>query len=475
MNNIKNSKKSSSEKNLSSSSNGNLIDFFTSNDPTWDKRWKYNCVIFILSYIFMGAVTGITNDAFISYLNLTVPDVVKALPTYTSIATLIIAGILLLIHKLGYKKVILSAPIILIIALLSCIYSRNTIIIMIANILVTIGAALFDFIYPLMFTSYTPSDKRVSMFSKVMYANLISQSLLTFFDGKIVVWKFSKLLNLSYDNAAILSEHQNEMNSFQLNAYTSSYTFVLWIAIIFTLLALICLFFLKEKVEDYRETEEELKERKASNKFDIKIFFNKYIIMWIVIFSIIRFGALLVTPYFPIYLNNFLHISRGTVSTIITLQTIAMVLGFLVAPYLEKKLGSIVTIVITLLGCVPLMLLMANGAMFTSNVALIIGAILFLRSGFANASNPIQQSLPLTFVPKNLKPTFSSLLLLVNSIVGIFAGIYTKNSLLVNNSGYSKAYYIAGVLYTIAMILLLVLFTKKYNRSFSKKDEEKQN
>lgn len=471
MNDIKNTK----EENFNNSTKGNLIDFVTSNDPNWDRRWKYNCVIFILSYIFMGAVTGITNDAFVSYLDLTVPDVVKALPTYASIGTLIIAIIILLIHKLGYKKIIISAPIILIVALLSCIYSRNTVIIMIANILVNVGAALFDFIYPLMFTSYTPSNKRVSMFSKVMYSNLISQSLLTFFDGKIVVWKFSKLLKVSYDKAAVLSEHQNIMSPFQLNAYTSSYTFVLWIAIIFTVLALVSLFFLREKVEDYRETEEELRERKASKKFDIKIFFNKYIIMWIVIFSIIRFGALLVTPYFPIYLNDFLHISRGTVSTIITLQTIAMVLGFLVAPYLEKKLGSIVTIVVTLLGCVPLMFLMAKGAMFGSNVAWIIGAILFLRSGLANASNPIQQSLPLTFVPKNLKPTFSSVLLLANSIVGIFAGIYTKNSLLVHNSGYSTAYYIAGALYAIAMIMLLIIFFKKYNRSFSDKNAKKDN
>ena len=169
-----------------------LVGIITSNDKNWDSRWKYNCAIFIVSYIFMGAVTGITNDSYISYLNLTVPNVVKALPMYTSIATFIMAMTLLLVHKLGYKKIILFAPIALIGALLSCIYSSNAKVILISNILVNIGAGMFDFIYPLMFTSYTPKEKRISMFSRVMYCNLISQSLLTFLNGKVVVWKFSR-------------------------------------------------------------------------------------------------------------------------------------------------------------------------------------------------------------------------------------------------------------------------------------------
>ncbi|MBZ6006439.1 MFS transporter [Paraclostridium bifermentans] len=447
-----------------------LVGFVTSNDKNWDKRWKYNCAIFIISYIFMGAVTGITNDSYISYLNLTVPDVVKALPMYTSIGTFIMAMMLLLVHKLGYKKIIVFAPVVLIGALLSCIYSSNGKVILVANILVNVGAGLFDFIYPLMFTSYTPKEKRISMFSRVMYCNLISQSILTFLNGKIVVWKFSKYLGISYDKASALSENASKLTSTQMSYYINSYEFALWIAIVFAVLALGCLFFLREKVEDYRETEEEIAARKAENKFSLKVFCNKYIIMWVVIFSTIRFGALLITPYFPIYLNNFLHISRGTVSTIITFQTVAMVLGFLAAPYLEKKLGSIVTISLSMILCIPLMLIMANGTIFGGNIAWIIGSVLFLRSGLANASNPIQQSLPLTFVPKNLAPAYSSVILISNSIVGIFAGLFARYSLLKTDTGYGKAYYIASTLYFIASVVLLIVFIKKYNRGLSEEE-----
>ncbi len=164
-----------------------LVNLITSKDENWDKRWKYNCAMFILCYIFMGAVTGITNDSYLSYLNITVPNVVKALPTYASIGTFIIAMLLLLTHKVGFKKLILLAPILSIVGLLVCIYSKNGLIITFAYIVVNVGLGMFDCIYPVMFTSYTPRKERTKMFSRVMYCNLISQSILTFFNGKIVV------------------------------------------------------------------------------------------------------------------------------------------------------------------------------------------------------------------------------------------------------------------------------------------------
>ena len=449
-----------------------LVDFITNKDEKWNKRWKYNCAIFIISYIFMGMVTGITNDSYISYLNLTVPDVVKALPMYASIGTFIMAMMLLLVHRIGYKKIIVLAPVVLVGALLCCIYSRNTLSIIFANILVQIGAGLYDFMYPLMFTSYTPKEERTKMFARVMYCNIISQSILTFFNGKIVVWKFAKSLGVNYDKASILSENAKTLTATQLEAYASSYRFVLWIALGLTICSFICLLFLKERVEDYRETQEEMAERKSEKKFDFKVFANKYVIMWVVAVSIIRFGALLAIPFFPIYLNNFLHISRGTVSTIITFQSLAMVLGFFATPHIEKKLGSIVTISLTTILCIPLMLVMANGAMFGANVAWIIGGVLFLRSGLANTSGPIQGSLPLTFVPKNLVPAYSSFIMVANAAVGIVAGIFAKNVLLKTDAGYGTAYYITSALYFTASIILLVVFTKKYNRGSEPEKEE---
>ena len=448
----------------------NLVNLITSKDKGWNQRWKHNCAIFIISYIFMGCVTGITNDSYMSYLNLTVPNVVKGFSMYMSISTFILAIVLLFAHKFGYKKLILLAPIIIIGSLFACIYSNDSNVIMIANVVLMIGVCMYDYIYPLMFTSYTPPEERTKMFARVMYCNLISQSILGFFNGKIVVWKFAKSLHITYDKASILSEHPGKLSAGQLTSYLGGYKFVLWIAVALTLLSLFALLFLREEVQDYQETPEEMAERKSEKKFDFKLFANKYVVMWIVVVSLIRFGALLVTPYFPIYLNNFLHISRGTVSTIITFQSLAMVLGFFATPYLEKKFGSIVTIAATTIFCIPLMLVMANGAMITTNIAWVIGAVLFVRSGLANTSGPIQGSLPLTFVPKNLVPAYNSLIIICNSIVGIIAGLCSRYYLLQTDAGYGMSYYITSVFYFTACIVLLIVFTKKYNRSLDKEE-----
>ncbi|WP_373598197.1 MFS transporter [Paraclostridium bifermentans] len=446
-----------------------LVNAITSKDSAWEKRPKYNCAVFIISYIFMGAATGITNDSFVSYLNLTVPNVVKGLAMYGSIATLAMAAILLTVHKIGYKKIIIVAPLVGIAALLTCIFSESKGLILISNIALTIGVGMFDYMYPIMFTSYVPKDKRVTMFSRVMYCNLISQTLLTFLNGKIVVWKFAKSLGIDYNQAALLSEHPEKLTADQLHLYAGSYKFVLYLAIVFIACGLFCVLFLKENPADYRETEEEIKQRKEKGKFDFKILLNKHVVAWVLIFSMSRFGASLVMPYFPIYLNNFLHISRGTVSTILTMQTFAMLLAYFATPHLEKKFGSIVTIAIALISCMPLMLLMANGAMFGSNVAWAVGVILFLRSGIANMSGPIQGALPLTFVPKTLVPTLSSFMMLVYATVGILSGLFTRYFLFRTDAGYGYAYYIAAVLYVCTAVGALIVFKKDFNRGLSEK------
>ncbi len=138
-----------------------------------------------------------------------------------------------------------------------------------------------------------------------------------------------------------------------------------------------------------------------------------------------------------------------------------MVLAYFCTPWLEKKLGSIITVALGTILCIPLMLLMANGAIFGANVAWAIGIILFLRSGFANAAGPIKESLPLTFVSKNLVPAYNSIMLIVNGLVGIFAIYYLLRTL----SGYGTAYYIASVVYLIGSIGILLVLFKKYNRN----------
>lgn len=175
-----------------------------------------------------------------------------------------------------------------------------------------------------------------------------------------------------------------------------------------------------------------------------------------------------------IYLNNYLHIPRDVSSTINTFVQAAMLIGYFFAPFLEKKLGAIVSVAAGTITCVPVMLLLANGRHLGSGMFLfvIVGILLFLRTGLANATMPIQQEVQMVIVDKDLRPAFTGVVQIAYAIVGIVDGLFTEFYLFNTQDGYANAYYIAAVIYVIASVLLLVFFAKKYNRILEKSHTE---
>lgn len=442
----------------------------------WNPRYKRNVITYIVIYGFLGAVTGITNNAMLSYYDIVAPSLVTGLNTYSALSSILLAVVILSIHQWGYKKILLIAPPVTVITLLATILTHNLPIIIISYIVSSVSIGIYDMVYPLMFTVYVPREIRTKLFTTVMSTNLITQSILTFLGGKMVVWFFAKLQHIAYITASHLSGNQDAMHGVMLANYTQAYRLVILVAIIFNVVAFFIALFLKEKPEDYRDTSVDTAKDKLNSFKDMKqILTNKTIIMWIIYLSLVQFGASLVTPYFPIYLNNYLHIDRGVTATINTLQTASMFLGYMVAPFLEKKLGAIVSIACSTFTCIPLMVLMANGRSFGTGVtlAVVIGIVLFLRSGIANAAMPIQQELQMVFVDKDLRPAFSSLLTLIGAGIGVLSGIFTQFYLLKTLSGYAHGYYIAAVLYIIGAIMLLTIFKKKYNHYMENNNSEK--
>lgn len=186
--------------------------------------------------------------------------------------------------------------------------------------------------------------------------------------------------------------------------------------------------------------------------------------LWILYIAGVQLGARLVVVYTPIYLNNYLHIPRDVTSIITTCQNAAMLIGYFFAPFLAKKLGAIVSVAAGTLTCAPLMLLMANGRYFGQglSLALIIGSLVFLRTGLANATMPIQQEVQMVIVDKDLRPAFTGVVQIAYAVVGLLDGIFTVFFYKLPN-GMANAYYIAAVIYVLASVLLLVGFGKKYN------------
>lgn len=439
---------------------GQAVDF------RWGGRQKRNVILYLWIYGLLGAVTGITNNAMMSYYQIVAPKLVTGYNLYGAIGSILLTGVIMLIHRWGFKKILLIAPPITVITLVVSIMTTNVPLIIIMSIISGVSIGIYDFLYPIMFAVYIPRERQTRWMTYVMIDNLLWQSVLTFLGGKAVVYFFGKLQGISYSQASVLSAHQETMHGTMLAHYTTAYKDVILIAVALAALAFLFALAIKDRPVDYRMTASAQAAQKTKwNLQNYRALANKTVFMWLLYMVLVGFGASIVVPYIPIYLNNYLHIARGVTATINTIQTAAMFVGYMAAPFLERKLGTIVSIVATMLMCTPLMIIMANGRLLGSGMmlAVIVCIVLFLRSGIANAAMPVQQTLQMAMVDKDHRPAFSAILSLVSAITGILSGLFCTFVLFTSLEGYAVAYYIAGGLYLIGSIFILIVLKEKYN------------
>ena len=411
----------------------------------WNPRYKRNVILYLCIYGVMGAVTGITNDAALSYYSLVALHLISALNLFEAMVSILISILILSVHSMGYRRVLLALPPLTAIFMVLTTLTTNQPVIMISFIVSSSAIGVYDLMYPLMWTSYVPSKIRTKMFTVAMVVNLIAESIMMFIGGKAVVFIFSKLQSISYQTASNLSADSNAMKGTMLSNYISAYKWVNIITAVITFIAFVLALFIKDKPIDYRSTESKDKKETLQQKMTTyKRLVNYKTVVWVLYLCAVQLGAGLFIQYVPIYLNNILHIPRGITSTINTLQTVAIFVGYFFAPYFAKKLGSIMTIAISTIICAPLMLVMANAKMLGTGAALfaVVGTILFFRSGLANASMPVQQEVQMILVDKDMRPAFSAVIEIVLSVVGVIDGLFTEFYLLKTQQGYANAYII---------------------------------
>ena len=431
----------------------------------WNPRYRRNVYLYLWIYGILGAVTGITNDAALSYFDIVAPGLISGLNIFNAITALLMSLMIVWVHELGYRKILLILPPLTSIFLALTTITTNQIIIMFAYIISWTAIGVYDLMYPLMWTSYVPKEIRTKMFTVVMVVNLVAQTILTFIGGKAVVYFFSKMQGISYDIASNLSAHTAQLSGSYLANYTNAFRIVLILTALVNVVAFVLAIFIKDEPKDYRTVGMKKPQTPEEKKKAFEALINKKTIMWILYIAGIQLGARLVVPYIPIYLNDYLHIPRGITSTINTFQTAAMFIGYFFAPFLAKKLGAIVSIAAGTLTCAPLMFLMANGRHFGTGITVfvIVGVLLFLRSGLANATMPIQQEVQMIIVDKDMRPAFTAVVQIAYAVIGIIDGLFTAFYLLKTPAGYANAYYIATALYVVVSILLIVMFAKQYN------------
>lgn len=441
----------------------------------WRPRYKKNVVIYLWIYAILGAVTGITNDAALSYYKIVAPHLISGLNIFNAATAILMSLLIATVHKWGYRKILLILPPMTAIFMALTCFTSNQLVIMIAYTISWTAIGVYDLMYPLMWTSYVPSKIRTKMFSLVMIVNLITQTICTYLGGVAIVWFFSLIRHISYGSASLLSATPEKMVGQTLTDYTNSYRILLLITAAVTMLAFVLALFIKDEPRDYRSETSKSAANRPRRWAMYKKLLTKKTLMWIVYIAGVQLGARLIAVYVPIYLNNYLHIPRDVTSIINTFVQAAMLIGYIFAPFLEKKLGAIVSVAAGTLTCVPVMLLLANGRHLGSGIVLFVtvGILLFLRTGLANATMPIQQEVQMVIVDKDLRPAFTGVVQIAYAIVGIIDGLFTEFYLFNTPNGYANAYYIAAVIYVLASALLLVFFAKKYNRILDDDDGKK--
>lgn len=430
----------------------------------WNSRYKHNVIIYLIIYGILGGVTGITNNELLSYLQIISPKIVAGISMCSAAVSMVLAALIVTVSKIGYKKILLVAPPVTIISILVMTATKNVPVVVVAYIVSQVFIGLYDILYPIMFSSYVPSSKQTKLFSIVLIDNLACQALVTLIAGNLVVWLFSKLANIKYSLASYWSGYQDRMSINMLASYTLSYRIILWIAACMMVVAFAFTFLMKEKPSDYRSVNVNGRETNL-NLSTLKKLMTKPVLVFISFITIIQFGATLVTPYIPIYLNNYLHIPRGMTANINTIQTAAMFIGYFGAPWLEKKLGTVVSVGAATIACIPMMLILGIGTGLGTGSSLVmtVMVVYFFRSGIANATMPIQNTLQMAIVDKDLRPALTALVQILMMAVSFIDGLFTEFYLFKTLRGYATAYYIASALYIIGSLILIIFLFKQFN------------
>lgn len=112
------------------------------------KRFNFNSWTYIISYAFMGLMSGVAFDILVTFLQQVNISTARSFSTYMGVSSFVCAAILILVPKVGYKKLIIAGPLVIIVALLAISYIDIKFIYPIATLAILVGVTLFDVILP---------------------------------------------------------------------------------------------------------------------------------------------------------------------------------------------------------------------------------------------------------------------------------------------------------------------------------------
>uniref|UniRef100_A0A7C4UFW5 MFS transporter n=1 Tax=candidate division WOR-3 bacterium TaxID=2052148 RepID=A0A7C4UFW5_UNCW3 len=178
---------------------------------------------------------------------------------------------------------------------------------------------------------------------------------------------------------------------------------------------------------------------------------------------LVGFGAGLSIPFLNLYFRDRFSLSTSTIGYFFSISQLTMIFGTLIAPFISKHKGKIITIVLSQIFSVPFLFILS----VTNNLPIAFISFI-LRSSLMNMAQPIVTNFSLEMVDKNTRPFLSGLLTIAwISGWGLSANIGGK---IIESKGYSLPFNLTGIFYIISSILYLrLLLPLEISREKNKK------
>lgn len=426
-------------------------------------RYRRNIILFIISYTISNMVSGIIYDTYVNYLQEAAHGVATSFWAYYGYASFVSAILLIFIPKIGYKSILVFCSVACTGALVAVVFLDAPGLFHATTLLSMVGLQLHYALLTPFIASYTTQENKIKWYSRTYYIGYIGYFLTTYLGGVLTVQLFALRAGETYAAAKKMTEYLEELTGFAKNAYLQGNRDVLLITAVLSALSILPVLLLRQDKADYRPQETRVSVWQWL-KDAAKAITGKYALLYLVYWALINFGMGLFSSYYTVFLNRNLHIDKATSSLLVSISYIALVVFMIFTPAVVKKFGQVGTLGGVALLSIPFMLIIANGDRFGRFMIPVVGVALFMRSGLINLSSPVDSSLSMELVSRDLRPVYASAINFIASLASIASGHFTGKVLFVTQEGYRTAYYVAAVIYTIACTLLLVGL-RRFNRT----------
>lgn len=440
-----------------------------------EKRKKRNIILFIISYVINNLASGVLYDTYVNYLQDVSPQIATSFWAFYGYATFVAALFLLAVPKIGYKKLLMFCSLGTAAAFF-CVVQNGAVsqtLLYLATVLALTGVQLHFVMLAPYVAAYTKGmgEKEIYWYTRTYYMGYIGYFAATYLGGYFVVRAFSVIAHISYGAAQEATRYITKMSAPMYQSYMSANRVVLLAVGIITLASIIPVLLIKEEKSDYQKENKEVIPFKEKLQLSGKVLLNRGARFYLLYWMLISFGMGLFTPYYTVFLNRNLHIDKATSSLMVSISYIAIVVFMFFTPRAVKKFGKVGTIVFTVIGCIPFMLMIANGQSFGSLMVPIVGFALFMRAGLANLSSPADSAVSMDVIhDTELRPIYTAIVNFASGIVSILSGLFTGKFLFTEQSGYQTAYYYAAVCYVLAAVVLWIGL-RKFNKHESEGEE----